>query len=675
MKKQLLFGFAAFAALAVTAQNSRKITTDLTVKKMETFKPLQAVEGLSRPSSPVSNSTSQKVAVSVKKRIGGSTNAYGVQSVEGRALTYNAGINTIGMVMRKEAGWAGVTGGNSGTVVYTYSKDGGATWDSTILIANATKLMRHPGGTIYNPVGNTTPANAYAVASGPWHPGSNWQGDYFGSKQLTFPGNSTTGTALFVDNLSLATTPGQVKQDFARCDMQASTNGKVHVLGGLYENISGTTAATQKFRGAIVNTGTFNAGTFTWTVDSLKPNFKVNTAGAKQGFSQFNQAWSEDGQTGYVIFDGVDANAVAGTSSNTYQLYVYKTSNGGASWARHAPLYDFSSIPQVGDRTYPAKVINKPKPWISMGEGSCGTVDANGQLHFIATFGSSASDNIDSLGYTYNVNFKTTWNYITDFYTTNTGWCAIVLDSLTTDGPAATDAGAWSSSTGGVGYDARLQISRTTDGQKLFYSWVDSDTLVTGTHLNTLPDVHMKGYDLATNMLTMTKNMSTGKPGNYNSFWFLSSPIVAVPSAGVYQIPTIYTNGDDGTNNGDNPVSYYYMNDNTFATADFNVMYTGGCTPTNVKQLAINNTLENLNFYPNPASHNGTIDVQLNESAKLDVSILNAVGQTVYSTSVNGNLGSNKVDVNLSNLSSGLYFYQVKIGNSKAVTKKFAVEK
>lgn len=86
-------------------------------------------------------------------------------------------------------------------------------------------------------------------------------------------------------------------------------------------------------------------------------------------------------------------------------------------------------------------------------------------------------------------------------------------------------------------------------------------------------------------------------------------------------------------------------------------------------------SVANLNFYPNPASTNATIDVQLTETAKLDITILNAVGQTVYSTSVNGNIGSNKVNVSLNNLSAGLYFYQVKVGNSKAITKKFAVEK
>jgi hypothetical protein len=44
-------------------------------------------------------------------------------------------------------------------------------------------------------------------------------------------------------------------------------------------------------------------------------------------------------------------------------------------------------------------------------------------------------------------------------------------------------------------------------------------------------------------------------------------------------VPTIYTASDDGSLNGDNPVSYYYMNDNTFAASDFNNLYFVGCNP------------------------------------------------------------------------------------------------
>lgn len=86
-------------------------------------------------------------------------------------------------------------------------------------------------------------------------------------------------------------------------------------------------------------------------------------------------------------------------------------------------------------------------------------------------------------------------------------------------------------------------------------------------------------------------------------------------------------------------------------------------------------SVANLSFYPNPASTNGTIEVELNENAKMEVVVMNAVGQTVFTKSVDGFAGNNKVDVNTSNLTSGLYFYQVRIANSKSVTKKFVVEK
>ncbi len=101
----------------------------------------------------------------------------------------------------------------------------------------------------------------------------------------------------------------------------------------------------------------------------------------------------------------------------------------------------------------------------------------------------------------------------------------------------------------------------------------------------------------------------------------------------------------------------------------------GTCNASNIGIKELSNSVSALNFYPNPTSSNGTIDVVLNENAKMDIVILNSVGQSVYSTSLAGNAGSNKVDVNLSNLSAGIYFYQIKIANSKAITKKFIIQK
>lgn len=87
-----------------------------------------------------------------------------------------------------------------------------------------------------------------------------------------------------------------------------------------------------------------------------------------------------------------------------------------------------------------------------------------------------------------------------------------------------------------------------------------------------------------------------------------------------------------------------------------------------------NTAVAELSLYPNPAKNNATLSISLKEAAKMEIALLNSVGQKVYSTSVNGNAGNNKVELNLSNLSSGMYFYQVKMDNGKAVTQKFVVE-
>jgi hypothetical protein len=172
--------------------------------------------------------------------------------------------------------------------------------------------------------------------------------------------------------------------------------------------------------------------------------------------------------------------------------------------------------------------------------------------------------------------------------------------------------------------------------------------------------------------------MTLGKVGiQYNAFFFYASPTVAKPNVSTYLIPTTVTQGAGGVNNGDAEVNHYYIDDNTFTQSEFTVnVNVPGCVigiPTGISEESA--VVSNLNFYPNPASTNGTIEVLLAENARMDIVVLNSVGQTVYTTSVNGSAGSNKVNIDLNNLSGGLYFYQVKIANSKSVTKKFVVGK
>lgn len=85
--------------------------------------------------------------------------------------------------------------------------------------------------------------------------------------------------------------------------------------------------------------------------------------------------------------------------------------------------------------------------------------------------------------------------------------------------------------------------------------------------------------------------------------------------------------------------------------------------------------VNSLNCYPNPAVNNTTIEVNLKENSKMEIVILNSVGQVVFSNQIAGNAGINKIDFNTSHLSSGIYFYQVKVGSSNPVSKKLMIQK
>jgi hypothetical protein len=127
---------------------------------------------------------------------------------------------------------------------------------------------------------------------------------------------------------------------------------------------------------------------------------------------------------------------------------------------------------------------------------------------------------------------------------------------------------------------------------------------------------------------------------------------------------TTAANPDQSDNAGENEIVYF----------KFPVSEIGACA-VNVGIKEQSSMVSGLKFYPNPASTNGTIEISLNDNSKMEISVLNAIGQVVYSTSVAGTAGNNKIDLNLNSLTNGIYFYQVKAGNSKTITNKFVIAK
>jgi hypothetical protein len=102
---------------------------------------------------------------------------------------------------------------------------------------------------------------------------------------------------------------------------------------------------------------------------------------------------------------------------------------------------------------------------------------------------------------------------------------------------------------------------------------------------------------------------------------------------------------------------------------DINLL-NGSAGVNNIDALA-----NNVTVYPNPISNNATVTFNLVESNTVTVEMVNALGQVVYSTNL-GTLtaGEQNYSLDASNLNNGLYFVNIRVGNS-TVTKKVSINK
>lgn len=93
-----------------------------------------------------------------------------------------------------------------------------------------------------------------------------------------------------------------------------------------------------------------------------------------------------------------------------------------------------------------------------------------------------------------------------------------------------------------------------------------------------------------------------------------------------------------------------------------NINITSGFVGLN--EVAKNN---NISLYPNPAQNNLSIVIE-NVQANGNISIVDAIGKTVYSTSLEGK-GKVFTNVDLTNISNGIYFVRVNSGANTSVQK------
>lgn len=625
-----------------------------------------------------SNSNVPHIATVSATRFSGSMNAYGLLTSNQKPLQYNSDIDIVTFVHRKSLFFNTAPASNSGAIVTSWSLNRGLSWDSTCIWADGTNLGRYPQGGIYNPPGNTNVNNIYFVGTGPVTDGSGWQGNWYASKSYTASvgGNNT---ALPSPNTQFMPHPYQgSNQVFVRNHFTYTTDGVVRAIGTIMDDLTNLDGV----RGAAIMRGNFNAGSFNWTLDSLIFSAELQGNGQKALLFTPYMAWNNDGTIGYVVMLGVHQGAT-GTMRGV-QPIVYKTTNSGASWTL-IPPFDFTTLEEV-DKRLPIATgsYTYAIPFFSPGEGVDVIVDGMGRLHLVATVVSAYSDHPDSLFYTYAFNSGGgcgTQNYgfyygsttyhptIMDFVLeNNNSWNGILVDSMATEGTRGGDNSCSQWDAAGLDIDARIQVSRTDAGDKIFYSWTETDTTITGHHFNVYPELYMKGYDIYSDKVTpktlvIGTSVSTPTVAQSGIFWHYMSPRSINVGGGTYEIP--FTFSGDPTFGGTTPVDHYYVSGAQFTMTDFSTPATPLSSKNTTGSISKNNTIY-ASAYPNPTNATTQLVVNLDKASDIHVEIMNTLGQVINKMDIKGDAGQHVINVDLSNENAGVYFYSISTNIGKA---------
>ena len=113
-------------------------------------------------------------------------------------------------------------------------------------------------------------------------------------------------------------------------------------------------------------------------------------------------------------------------------------------------------------------------------------------------------------------------------------------------------------------------------------------------------------------------------------------------------------------------------NDTTNDASCKSITITGGSWPSSVPQVVDNGSkvVENLNIAPNPAVNNISLDFVANSTEEVRARVVDITGRTVISQSFGkAYAGKNDFNLDVTNLTSGMYFVEISQGTRMAKGK------
>ncbi len=609
MKKLLLITLGFGLAASAFAQSLKKIDyTKIDETKASTI-------SVAKPSKKVTSPKTSVLNVVVRP-LGSASNLFTALSNEGNTLSASSAINTVNFLHRNNAA---VTGsGGSGNYRYDLSSDNGLSFLINQGPVNPlnTPAGRFPQNVVYNPAGNTNFGNAYISYMGATlgGPGGGFGTLVTGARRLDGASNSEA-TGLNSQNAGVPTSLVEGKSgEFWAVDVTADDLSNV-----------------------LLYKGVFNSGTndVDWSIAQTFADSYVSPVDSLTKIANVNVGFSPTGQFGWVAVTG----DLVGTTGG-YNPIFYKSSDFGATWSSPivVDLDQFQividSLVDLGDTA-------------GTGFDADLTVDVFGNPHYASIVGSGSGYSISNKRYTI---FDISYN------SASSVWESIFIDTVSTfRGDATPD----------QTQDNRVQVSRSTDGTKVFIGWSDTKFANQAAPFdNSFPDLYIKGIDVVSRLATSTTDVSGGTDVDGVVYFATFAPTTLSTATGGNKVPAVIA--VPGASNAV-AANFSYIDGIEFENSEFTFQLK---TSSGFSSNLTNNLFVVSNNYPNPFSGKSEINVTLTKPSTVTTKIVNTLGQVVSERTYSNLAATTHIlTLDATGLSSGVYFYTVNAGGFNVTNK------
>lgn len=444
--------------------------------------------------------------------MGSASNVYTILLDEQNQVAASDDLNSVVFIHRQDTSAFGGTTADNGRMRYDLSTDGGITFTNDIGTLNPTytRPARYPSCTFYNPTGGNNPFNAYLVWGGPsLDTTPQWDGHAVGVADITLSNPTTKEHYKYIGESAYI--PGGLCQGLP---------GEFWMVDREFINPPGTFGDSLFIYKGVWDTAT-NDVNWSRFLSVLPPHYTPTNF---TYFENPNIAFSPDGMTGWIAWIG---DVTSGPDSLRSPVFM-KSTDGGATWGTAFDV-DMSVVPWIDDSLI---TLNGGSGIPSMGVDYDLIVDSAGNPHMFAPIFNGPTP-----GGSYSF-FTNQGKFMGDVTTPDGGqsWTVRYI------APALTYSFTYGTTPNFAAQSNRPQVSRTEDGSRIFYTWVDTDTNggLWGTSQNTAPDLMTSAVRISDGYQTCFKNITRSDTNWHGKVqWPTASPTVLTKQGGEYSVPVV----------------------------------------------------------------------------------------------------------------------------------------